>query len=141
MQGPSSFRRSYPKWKRRRADNWTWYCFISLEHLDGVYMIFLQFTLYHWKKCLFCFLLRSTELIRPRRWKMTIINGCHVSQKVWHAKELSLLNYQKCRACQNFKPFNGYGDLSKWVKNSRKTLNKYDCRSVGWPRIIWPENQ
>ena len=30
--------------------------------------------------------------------EMTIINGYPVSQKVWHAKELSLLNGNECRA-------------------------------------------
>ena len=33
---------------------------------------------------------------------MTIINGCPVSQKVWYAKESSLLNGHECRAWLKF---------------------------------------
>ena len=34
--------------------------------------------------------------------EMTIINGCPVSQYVWHAKEHSLLNGHECRAWVKF---------------------------------------
>ena len=49
---------------------------------------------------------------------MTIIIGCLVSHKVWHAKEPSLLKGHECRIGQNVQPFTGNGDVSIWVKNS-----------------------
>ena len=55
--------------------------------------------------------------------ELTIINGCPVSQQVWHTKELSLLNGHG----QNLQPVTGIGDVSIYMKNSRvgrKTLNK-----------------
>ena len=36
--------------------------------------------------------------VRNVSLKMTIINGCPVSQKVWHSKEPSLLKGHECRA-------------------------------------------
>ena len=58
---------------------------------------------------------------------MTIINGCPVSQKVWHAKKTHFSWVISVDIVQILQPFIGNGDVSIWVKNSlrgRKTPNK-----------------
>ena len=40
--------------------------------------------------------------------EMAIINGCPVSEEVWHANKPALLNEHECRAYA----FTGYGDIS-----------------------------
>ena len=51
--------------------------------------------------------------------EMTIISGCSVSQKVWHAKKLSLLNGHECRAWDTFCSQSLVMLTSPYVKNSR----------------------
>ena len=61
---------------------------------------------------------------------MTIINGCHVSQQVWHAEEPSMLNGHECRAYVKI------CDGSQWVKGGRKKhqeTNKQTNKQIaGW---------
>ena len=70
---------------------------------------------------------------------MTIIIGCPVSHKVWHAKEPSLLKGHECRIRQNVQPFIGNGDVSIWSKNSlerQKTIKKQ--KNPIFAAVIWP---
>ena len=73
---------------------------MCLHHVFSCRLYFLQnsHTLgYRWGKDIYYL---SGNIGKPCKMNsiMTIINGCPVSQKMWHAKELSVLSGHKCRA-------------------------------------------
>ena len=53
--------------------------------------------------------------------EMTILNGCPMSQMVWHAKEPSLLNSQKCRA-----------QVKIWSPSPVKVTSSYEWKILEW---------